>query len=85
MLEGFPWSFVPSMCDLGLPRSELVTALVTFNAGVELGQLSVVGIAFVGVVGMIGQDWYRQRVVVPVSTAIAAVGMFWTVQRVLSA
>ncbi len=77
--------FAGVLADLGLPRSELVTALVTFNAGVELGQLSVVGIAFVGVVGMIGQDWYRQRVVVPVSTAIAAVGMFWTVQRVLSA
>ena len=77
--------FAGVLADLELPRSELVTALVTFNAGVEVGQLSVVGIAFVGVVGMIDQDWYRQRVVVPVSTAIAAVGMFWTVQRVLSA
>ena len=48
--------FAGVLADLGLPRSELVTALVTFNAGVELGQLSVVGIAFVGVVGMIGQD-----------------------------
>ena len=73
--------FAGVLADLGLPRSELVT----FNAGVELGQLSVVGIAFVGVVGVVDRDWYRQRVVVPVSTAIAAVGLFWTIQRVLSA
>ena len=78
--------FAGVLADFGLLRSELLTALVTFNAGVELGQLAVVGMAFVGVVGMLDQDWYRQRVVVvPVSGVIAAVGMFWTVQRVLAA
>ena len=28
-------------------------------------------------------EWYRRRVVVPASLGIAAVGLFWTVQRVL--
>ena len=78
--------FAGVLADFGLLRSELLTALVTFNAGVELGQLAVVGMTFVGVVGMLDQDWYRQRVVVvPVSGVIVAVGMFWTVQRVLAA
>ncbi|HEV8609013.1 MAG TPA: hypothetical protein VGS98_02945 [Thermoanaerobaculia bacterium] len=27
--------------------------------------------------------WYRSRIVVPVSIAIAAVGFYWSVQRVL--
>ena len=77
--------FVGVLADLGLPRSELLTALVTFNAGVELGQFAVVGMAFVSVVGMLDQNWYRRRVVVPVSNAIATAGMFWTVHRVLTA
>jgi len=38
--------------ELGLPRSEFVTALLTFNVGVEAGQLSVIGAAFL----LIG--WY---------------------------
>jgi hypothetical protein len=27
--------------------------------------------------------WYRSRIVVPVSIAIAAVGFYWSVERVL--
>ena len=29
------------------------------------------------------ESWYRARVVVPASVAIAAVGLFWTVQRTM--
>ena len=37
----------PARCkELGLPRSEFVTALLTFNVGVEAGQLAVIGAAF---------------------------------------
>ena len=28
------------------------------------------------------QSWYRQRVVVPASCLIAAVGLYWSVERV---
>ncbi len=71
--------------ELGLPRSQFVTALVTFNLGVEAGQLAVIAMAF-AVVGW----WrsaqapvYRRWVVVPASLAIAMVGAYWTVTRVL--
>jgi hypothetical protein len=37
-------SFAGVLRDLGLPRTEFLTALVTFNAGVEAGQLSVGGV-----------------------------------------
>ncbi len=76
--------FAGVLSQLGLPRSEFLTALLCFNAGVELGQLSVILAAFV----LIGlpfrrNPWYRRRVVVPLSVAIAAVGLFWAIQRIL--
>jgi hypothetical protein len=30
------------------------------------------------------KPWYRPRVVLPASTAIAAIGLFWTVQRIVA-
>ncbi|MCY4076199.1 MAG: HupE/UreJ family protein [Acidobacteria bacterium] len=77
--------FAGVLADLGLPRGELVTALVTFNVGVEVGQLTVIAAAFAAVAAVRDRAWYRNRVVVPLSLGIAAVGLFWTVERVLAA
>jgi hypothetical protein len=75
--------FAGVLREQGLPRKDFLTALLSFNLGVELGQLSVIALAFV----MIGipyrkEPWYRQRIVIPLSIAIAAIGLFWFVQRV---
>ena len=69
--------------ELGLPRSEFLTALVTFNVGVEAGQLVVIGVAFL-LVGWLAhrRAWYRARIVVPVSVVIACIAVYWTVERV---
>ena len=62
--------FAGALKELGLPRSEFVTALLTFNVGVEAGQLAVIGAAFL-LVGWYCADrvWYRRRIVVPASMA----------------
>ena len=73
--------FAGVLGDLGLPRSEFITALLTFNVGVEIGQLTVIGAAFIAVVGFRERSWFRVRVVVPASLAIATVGLYWTVER----
>jgi len=75
--------FAGVLSELGLPRSEFLTALLSFNIGVEGGQLTVIAIAFL-LVGLPfrKQSWYRQRVVVPASCLIAAVGLYWSVERV---
>jgi hypothetical protein len=75
--------FAGVLSELGLPRGEFVTALVGFNAGVELGQLAVIALALAAVGWFRGRTWYRARVVVPASCAIAAVGLYWAVQRTL--
>jgi hydrogenase/urease accessory protein HupE len=74
--------FAGALKELGLPRSEFVTALLTFNVGVEAGQLAVIGAAFM-LVGWHCADraWYRSRIVVPASTLIACTAVFWTIQR----
>jgi len=74
--------FAGVLTELGLPESEFVTALIAFNVGVEFGQLAVILIAFL-VVGMFrNKPWYRSRIVIPASLAIAATGLYWTVERV---
>ena len=74
--------FAGALKELGLPRSEFVTALLTFNLGVEAGQLTVIAAAFL-LVGWSWQNraWYRGRVVVPASLAIACTAVYWTIQR----
>jgi hypothetical protein len=81
--------FAGVLKDLGLPRSEFLTALVTFNLGVEAGQLTVIACALLAV------GWWRWRstehtgryrrwIVIPASLLIAAVGAYWTIARVIS-
>ena len=74
--------FAEALKELGLPRSEFVTALLTFNVGVEAGQLAVIGTAFM-LVGWhcANRPWYRSRIVVPVSTVIAFTAVYWTIER----
>jgi hydrogenase/urease accessory protein HupE len=74
--------FAGALKELGLPRSEFVTALLTFNVGVEAGQLAVISAAFI----LVGwhcahRAWYRSRIVIPASTLIACTAVFWTIQR----
>lgn len=73
--------FAGVLRELGLPDGEYGTALVAFNVGVELGQLAVIGLAFVILGRFRARPWYRRRVVVPCSLAIALVGLWWAVER----
>jgi hypothetical protein len=74
--------FAGALKEVGLPRSEFLTALVGFNAGVELGQLAVIALAFLAVGYWYGDRvWYRRRIVLPASACIACLGVVWTVQR----
>jgi hypothetical protein len=73
--------FAGVLRELGLPRTEFLTALVTFNAGVEMGQLTIIAAAWILVGVFMRRPWYRKAIVVPASCAIALVGVYWTVSR----
>lgn len=78
--------FAGVLGELGLPTGARVLALVSFNVGVEVGQLCVIAGAF-ALTALMSQDTltYRRRVVVPASLAIAMVGAYWTVARLAGA
>lgn len=74
--------FAGALSELGLPSSSYLSALVSFNVGVELGQIAVILTAYF-LVGRWFSDkpWYRARVVIPVSACIALIALYWTVER----
>jgi hydrogenase/urease accessory protein HupE len=75
--------FAGVLRDLGLPRSEFLTALLSFNVGVEVGQLTVIAMAFAAVVyWRRNPTSYRRFIVQPASVAIALAGFYWMVERV---
>jgi len=74
--------------ELGLPDDQFWSALIGFNIGVEIGQLSVVIAAFVlvwfaqrRVPPGIWASAYRRYVVVPASALIGATGLWWAIER----
>lgn len=76
--------FADVLRELGLPPGELVVSLAAFNVGVELGQIAVVLLAFAAVGWARHRDWYRSAIVIPISAAIALVGLYWTIERALA-
>lgn len=75
--------FAGVLTELGLPRGQFVPALLAFNAGVELGQLTVIAAAFLAVgIWTRSKPWYRHRVTIPASLAIALIGLYWAFDRV---
>jgi hypothetical protein len=60
---------------------EFAVALLSFNVGVEAGQLVVVLAAFAIAGQFWERAWYRRAVAVPASVIIAAMGVGWAVAR----
>ncbi len=76
--------FAGALGQLGLPANAYFLSLVMFNAGVELGQLTIILLAYFLMARWFGsKPYYRQRIVVPISTFIVVVAGFWTIQRIL--
>lgn len=74
--------FASSLSSMGLPQQSFFSSLLAFNVGVELGQLSVILLAFLVVGKWFGdKPRYRRFVVIPASALIVLVAAVWTVQR----
>lgn len=79
LLHGF--GFASVLVDLGLPPGALALALLGFNLGVELGQLSIV-VAFLPVAfAMRRSGFYRHAVLTGGSLVIAVLAAIWFVER----
>ena len=72
--------------SLGLPDGQFWSALIGFNIGVEIGQLSVVALAALLLWPLrhrISEALYRKAVVWPASGLIGFIGAYWAIERVL--
>ncbi|MDJ0918834.1 MAG: HupE/UreJ family protein [Woeseiaceae bacterium] len=78
--------------ELGLPENQFLAGLVGFNVGVEIGQIGVLLVALVVAFVLrraiesrqLPESTYRRFVVLPATLVIAAVGSYWTVERLLA-
>jgi len=73
--------FAGVLRQLGVPQGEFWTTLIGFNLGVELGQITIVTAAAALTFRFWKKPWYFKAVVVPISSAIALVGLYWAIQR----
>ena len=65
-----------------MPKDDFAIALISFNVGVEFGQLAVILGAWLLTGLWFGQrPWYRRIIVIPASATIATVALFWFWER----
>jgi hypothetical protein len=75
--------FASGLKELGLPKSEFITALVTFTAGVELGQAAVILLAYFFIGKWFAtKSWYHSKIVTSLSIMIAVIALYWTIERI---
>jgi hydrogenase/urease accessory protein HupE len=73
--------FAQRLIDERIPSGSLISALLGFNVGVELGQLAVIGLAVAATFWIKDEAKYRRWVVIPASALIALAGIAWAYQR----
>lgn len=79
LIHGF--GFAGVLGDLALPTSQFVTTLLSFNIGVELGQMMLVAVIVPTLMCMNKIDWVRRTAVLSAGFAITAFGAVWVAER----
>ena len=75
--------FAGVLSELGWPAGRQLPALLSFNLGVELGQLAVIALAL-GALAAAGRARLPRRPIEQgLSRGIAAVALYWTVERLV--
>lgn len=80
LLHGF--GFAGALKEIGLPESDVPTALLTFNLGVEAGQLAVVAVT-IGILMLVRRLMAKYQEIF-IKTAVYAIGItagFWFIER----
>lgn len=75
--------FAGALDELGMPSYSFATALISFNIGVELGQLAIIFFMYFITLKISNQTvWYRKRIVIPANIIIGMVAFYWTIERI---
>jgi hypothetical protein len=82
LIHGF--GFAGALREIALPRAQLPIALVSFNLGVELGQLAVLSLALPIALRARRAPWFGERGVMLLSIAIAIGGVVLFIVRLVA-
>ncbi len=75
--------FASALNEIGLPNGKFFTSILSFNLGVELGQMTVIIAVFsLLIIPFKNKTWYRTRIVYGLSSCIALIAAYWVVERV---
>lgn len=76
--------FASVLNEIGLPPDRFTSAILFFNLGVELGQVTVIVLFFLLLaLPFKNRWWYNKAIVYPVSVLITCIAVYWTVERVV--
>jgi hydrogenase/urease accessory protein HupE len=81
LVHGF--GFAGALQEIALPSAQLPLALLSFNLGVETGQVMVLAVVLPCLLWLRRQSWFALHGVRSASTVVAVAGMAWFVQRVI--
>ena len=75
--------FASALKELYIPKENFLLSLLSFNVGVEIGQLCVIALAVPFIFLFRHKPWYPKAIAV-IAAAIGAAGIVWGVQRIFS-
>lgn len=82
LIHGF--GFANALAKVGLEEKNFLVSLLSFNIGVEIGQILIVITAYFLISKPFAdKKWYRNRIVHPISTAIGCIALYWTIERII--
>ena len=74
--------FAGVLNEIGISTNLFISSLISFNVGVELGQISVIILSYIFIALLFQKkSWYQNRVTKPISMIIASIGFYWFIQR----
>ena len=75
--------FAAALNEIGLPRNQFFTSILSFNVGVEIGQIMVIAGMFLLIIIPFGKKpYYKKFIAYPLSGAIALIAAYWTIERI---
>ncbi|MEP3225313.1 MAG: HupE/UreJ family protein [Parasphingorhabdus sp.] len=83
LLHGF--GFAGALAEIGLPQQAIPMALLTFNLGVEIGQLAIVAAAFLilALIRKARQQWL-QPTKLAASYGVGIIATYWFIERMIA-
>jgi hypothetical protein len=75
--------FATALKEIGIPKDQFFKSLLSFNIGVELGQITIIVAAYFLISKWFSNKiWYKERMVYPICSVIGCVALYWAIERI---